>query len=262
MTTNKKYTLTDDTMLHHGHTLYRIKAVKDFANVHVGDLGGWVEDESNLSQRGDCWIYDDAKVYANAWVGGDAFLSTNAEAYDKARILGSARILHNAEVYGAAVISGDVWIRNSVQVYGHACIHGNVNLWDNVKVYGTTCLSGDLAVWDKVIINGIGKEYLVLNGDFSIHGNAIINAMSDIMIFKNWWSSGRYFIWTRSNNMWTVGCFYGNGKGLIKKAYKDSDKSGYWYKEAVDYVGRIDKIDYSKKSKKSLFRRLLSKIFH
>lgn len=36
--------------------------------------------------------------------------------------------------------------------------------------------------------------------------------------------------------MWKVGCFYGTGKELIEKAYKDSELSGREYKRVVDYV--------------------------
>ena len=60
-----------------------------------------------------------------------------------------------------------------------------------------------------------------------------------VLVFKNWWSSGRYFTWTRSNNMWKVGCFFGTGKELIKKAYEDSDKSGREYERVVKYVESI-----------------------
>lgn len=64
---------------------------------------------------------------------------------------------------------------------------------------------------------------------------------ADYIVFKNWWSSGRYFTWTRSNNMWRVGCFYGTGKELIEKAYKDSAKSGREYERIVEYVEEICK---------------------
>ena len=63
--------------------------------------------------------------------------------------------------------------------------------------------------------------------------------MSDYIVFKNWWSSGRYFTWTRSNGMWSVGCFYGTGEELIKKAYNDSDESGREYERIVKYVESI-----------------------
>jgi hypothetical protein len=66
-----------------------------------------------------------------------------------------------------------------------------------------------------------------------VYGNA------DYIVFKNWWSSGRYFTWTRSNNMWSVGCFYGTGEELIKKAYADSEKSGREYERVVKFVQSI-----------------------
>ena len=76
-------------------------------------------------------------------------------------------------------------------------------------------------------------------GDARVCGNARVSDISDYIVFKNWWSSGRYFTWTRSNNKWVVGCFYGTGDELIKKAYKDSDKSGQEYEHIVKYVNSI-----------------------
>ena len=62
--------------------------------------------------------------------------------------------------------------------------------------------------------------------------------MKDYIVFKNWWSSGRWFTWTRSDNMWTVGCFHGTGEELVAKACKDSEESGKHYAEIVEYVNR------------------------
>ena len=76
-------------------------------------------------------------------------------------------------------------------------------------------------------------------GNAFVKGDAIIETDRDYIVFKNWWSSGRYFIWTRSNNMWNVGCFYGTGKELIKKAYADSEDSGKEYERVVRYVESI-----------------------
>ena len=39
--------------------------------------------------------------------------------------------------------------------------------------------------------------------------------------------------------MWRVGCFYGTREELIKKAYKDSQKSGREYERTVKYVESI-----------------------
>lgn len=70
-------------------------------------------------------------------------------------------------------------------------------------------------------------------------GEAVIKSKSDYIVFKNWWSSGRYFTWTRSNDMWSVGCFYGTGEELIKRAYADSEEKGREYERIVKYVESI-----------------------
>lgn len=79
----------------------------------------------------------------------------------------------------------------------------------------------------------------VIQGNAEVSGDAIISSDKDYIVFKNWWSSGRFFTWTRSNNIWKVGCFYGTGEELIAKAYKDSEESGREYECIVKYVERI-----------------------
>lgn len=76
-------------------------------------------------------------------------------------------------------------------------------------------------------------------GNAKVCGDAKVCDNADYIVFKNWWSSGRYFTWTRSNNMWRVGCFYGTGEQLIDKAYKDSEESGREYEKIVRYVESI-----------------------
>lgn len=78
-----------------------------------------------------------------------------------------------------------------------------------------------------------------ISDDAKICGNALVKNNFDYIVFKNWWSSGRYFTWTRSNNMWRVGCFYGTGEQLLEKAYHDNEISGREYKRVVDYVESI-----------------------
>ena len=165
----KKYELTTETLQFAGRTLHRIKAVKDFDSIKAGEFGGWIENEKNLSQDDNAWIYDDAMVFDNA------------------------KIFGNAKVYGYA------------EVYDYA------NVSDYAKVYGNAVIKGDAIVHDAV----------------------------DYIVFKNFWSSGRYFTWTSSNNKWSVGCFYGTSEELIKKAYADSEKSGREYERVVRYVESI-----------------------
>lgn len=217
MKTGKKYKLTDETIQVFGHTLHRIEALTDFFDVHKGDKGGFVESEENLSQVGDCWVYVAAKVW------GDAIVLDNARVYCDAYVYGNASIYGNAIIYGR------------VEVYGHANVFGNARICDNAEV------CGDAAIYDDTKVCGDAKVF----GDAVIYGRAVIGGdakvanNSDYMVFKNWWSSGRYFTWTRSNNLWKVGCFYGTGEELIAKAYRDSKLSGREYKRVVEYVESI-----------------------
>ena len=58
----KKYQIIDETIEHNGHTLYRIQALESFNRIKRGDLGGWIEKEKNLSQFGNCWVFNHAKI--------------------------------------------------------------------------------------------------------------------------------------------------------------------------------------------------------
>ena len=118
---------------------------------------------------------------------------------------------------------GNCWVYNVAKVYGDAEVCGDAKVHGNAWVYGYAYVCGNAEVY----------------GDAKVCGNAEISMRSDYIVFKNWWSSGRFFTWTRSNNMWKVGCFYGTGKKLIQKAYKDSEISGREYEKVVRYVESI-----------------------
>ncbi len=87
----KKYELTNETIQIEGKKLYRIKALIDFGDVKAGDLGGFIEKESNLSHLGSAWIYDDAKVYGNAEVYGNAWVC------DDAMVCGNAMVCDDGD---------------------------------------------------------------------------------------------------------------------------------------------------------------------
>ena len=108
--------------------LHQIKALKDFGSVKAGDLGGYIEKESNLSQEGDCWVYPDAWVYGNAGVYGNAWVSGDAQVRGNAQVSDSARVYGNAQVYGNAWVSGYVCVFGNALVFGNARVRGNALL--------------------------------------------------------------------------------------------------------------------------------------
>lgn len=243
----KKYILTDITMEYVGHKLYRIKAVKNFSNVHKGDLGGWIEDEDNLSQEGECWIYHNAKVFDNARLFGNARVGNEAEVYGNAQVFGNAIVFEHAKVRDNAIVYDNAIVLNNASVYNNARVHDNVTVCDDAAVFGNAIVSDNAEVCgnakvfeyakvrENVDVLGNAKVfgYVCVFGNAEICGDAEIKSKEDYAVFKNTWSSGRYFTWTRSNNMWRVGCFYGTGEELIAKAYKDGERTGKCYEIIV-----------------------------
>ena len=145
-------------------TLFRIELIVDCKWGSVGDKGGWVEKENNLS--GDAWVSGnarvsgDAKVYGDAWVSGDAEVSGDAKVYGDAKVSGNAWVSDNAKVYGDAWVSGDAevsgnaWVSGDAKVYGDAvctkrCFTLNfvyfLTLTDNHIQYG--CIRKTIQEW-------------------------------------------------------------------------------------------------------------------
>lgn len=85
----KKYKLTEETLEIDGHVLNRIIALRDFGEVKKGDLGGFIEKESNLAHDWNCWIYNDAVVC------GDAMVYGYAKVYGEAEVCGNAKVEKN-----------------------------------------------------------------------------------------------------------------------------------------------------------------------
>lgn len=125
---------------------------------------------------------------------------------------GIAWVYGDARVYGNAEVSGNAWVSGDARVYGNARVYGDAWVYGNAEVYG----------------------------DAEVSGNAEVSELNDYIVFKNSWSSGRYFTYTHSNKMWSVGCFYGTGEELIKKAYQDGEVSGKHYEAYVNLVKTLE----------------------
>ena len=147
--------------------------------------------------------------------GGYVQKEENLSHSGDAWVYGNAKVYGNAEVYGDAKVYGNAWVSGNAEVYGDAKVYGNAWVYGNAEVYG----------------------------DAWVSGNAKVSKIDDYIVFKNTWSSGRYFTYTRSNKMWKVGCFCGTGEELIKKAYQDSKESGNHYEAYVNFVKTLEVLD-------------------
>ena len=255
----KKYQLTDQVIIIEGRTLHRIKALRDFSDVKAGDLGGWIEKEENLSHTGKAWVVGGdlvcgkVEIPGNAYVYDNANVSGNARVYGNAKVFGNATVRGNARVYGNAMVNEHVDVCDHAKIYGCARLYGSAKIcyhatvYGNAWVFGEACVSdyaeifddaevfGDAKIFDNACVYGVANvcDHATIGGDAKVGDHA------DYITFRDLWSSGRYFTWTRSNNMWRVGCFYGTGEELIKKGYADSERSGREYERVVRYVESI-----------------------
>ena len=87
----KKFEFTGETktisLFFRTATLHRIRAVAEFGLVKVGDIGGWIEKEENLSHEGKAWVWGNAKVCGNAEVWGNAKVCGNAKVFSTSHVL-------------------------------------------------------------------------------------------------------------------------------------------------------------------------------
>ena len=114
----KKYAMTDDTIEIDGHILHRIEASINGKYFRIGDKGGFIETEDNLSHYGDCWIFGDGKVYENS------------------------KILDNVLIHDNVIINGNAMISGNIKIYGNSVVTNNVELSGNTEIYSTK-LFGD-----------------------------------------------------------------------------------------------------------------------
>ena len=124
---NKKYEILMDeknTIEWKGHTLHRIRALRDFGDIRKGDIGGFVENENNLSHKGNCWIYDDAKamdnsiMYDNSRICDKSELHDDSEMYNYTRMHDISKMYGNSIMYDDSEMYGDSELNNQVKLYG------------------------------------------------------------------------------------------------------------------------------------------------
>lgn len=162
-TTNQKYEITD--IPHEQYPfLHRIRSLQDIGTeVRAGDLGGFVESESNLSfEPGDnAWIFDNAIVCNNAYVDKGSCLRGEAVACD------NAYVSHGSVMTGHSRAEDDAYIRGAV-LSAHARASGRSMILHAQDTLAVPLLSGQCAVYGKV------------SGDVRLTGTALVISGEEI----------------------------------------------------------------------------------
>ena len=222
MEENKKYGITNEVITYYGNMLRRIVALKDFGDVSTGDLGGYVQSEDNLSQKGNCWIYNTAKVYDNAKI------------FDNARVINNAQINGTANIFEESQICNDAIISQRAQIYGNSLICGTANIKGNANIYGHALVSDYIVVDSDTIIRGNARVV----GRFRLPKNTIIGNSNDYIPFKTY-DGGDNIVWTKSNKLCTGPFFSGTFEGLISEGYRESEEAGRYYEYCRDFVEKV-----------------------
>ena len=222
--------------------LYRIQALKTFTKpggynpvVHVGELGGYVEAEDNLSQDGNCWLFDKARVKDGGKVLDDAIV------YDK------SLISKNAIIRGHSVIGGHCFVTNqsviidsrlegNVTVTGYSIIHSGSYLYGDIKVDKSDIgclvnLSGRISVNKSRITTPLelcGEYELNFDVDtpHSVIGYNIGMPLGSLFNIKN-------IVASKVEDKWSANDFVGTGAELID-FIRDSDDE-----QRINYVRSI-----------------------
>lgn len=181
-----KYTIDkNQSITFEGRTLYRIKALRDFADVTKGDYGGYIQNYRNLSQDGTCWIYDDAKVL------------------DKGSVSQSATVYHNAIVRDYVKIERTALIEDNAIISQHAIVTGLANICGNAQIKGNSL------IMDSALING---DAIIDGDDVTIYGRTILSSNSHISKNSDYITinglNGKAMTYCFANDYWCVDSFY------------------------------------------------------
>ena len=174
-TNNQKYEITD--IAHEKYPfLHRIRALRDIGQkVKSGELGGFVESESNLSFEpgDDAWIFDDAICT------GDGYVDKGSRLFGNAVVCGHGYVSHDSAMSAHTRVEDDAYIRGA-DLCGHARVSGRGMvlassdsdhrpiLYEHCVVYGT--VQGDIHMMGTAVVIDGEEIYnntldtLVING--------------------------------------------------------------------------------------------------
>ena len=246
-----------------GREIFRIKALKDFNDIKAGDIGGWVCSYDNLSQEGNCWIYDDAKcldnarVYDNAKMYDSSMMLGNAKMYDNAVMSDSSVMCDNAVVCGNArmcdtstmcdnsMMRGNAMMFNNSKMYDRATMFDNSKMFDGAEMFGRATMYDNSAIYDNSKMYNKARmfDYAILNENKILYGS--INK-SYKNIFQHLCKK-RFLIaiLTEENEiLYSIGCQTGITKEkFIDRIYNDCEVKGKGLEEYPYRQEYLDVID-------------------
>ena len=242
--TTKKYELTNEKIEHESKTLYRIRALRDFEDVKMGDLGGFVESEINLSQEGNCWIYDDSKVRGGSVITDHSIIK-NDSIVDNSIVMNNSKvesstirysIVDNSIIEDSTVMCSSK-VENSTIECSEVLLVSNVDssiVMNNSKVESSTVMCNSKVDYSEVKRSKVGANK-------SRFSNAKIESNADYIAIANIGSRNDTLTAYRCANGEigvATGCFTGNIDEFVE-AVKDKHKDNKYAKQYLAAINLI-----------------------
>lgn len=187
---DKKYELVPETVTKlYGKSMYRIRALKDFSDVKKGQYGGYVESEENLSQLGNCWIYDDSIV------GLGARVIDNAVVKDASKVIGGSEVSDDAIIEKCSLIDGLSEVCDQSRVIDSLVTNASYVIYKSV-------INRDSMVYQGSVVSNaiIGPETTIRNGASICFD---VNGSEDYVVYKAPFSYGRSLTASTKKDIWS-----------------------------------------------------------
>lgn len=163
----KNYEILKDDFKFFGESkVFRIRHLK------TGQLGGWIEKESNLPNEFvhpenpmmGAWVFNEAVVKNNAEI------SEKAQAFDHSIIEDNATIGNRAHIFDNAKLSQNSCVAWDAQIMQDAVISGKAKIFGYSKIFGQSIVTGNCMIFESSQV--FGKS--VIDGESIIRGNSVI----------------------------------------------------------------------------------------
>ena len=187
---DKKYELAPETVTEfYSKSMYRIRALKDFSDVKKGDLGGYVESEENLSQEGNCWIYDASIV----GLGGKVI--------DNAVVRGFSSVINGSEISDDAIVEKSSVIDEYSAVSDQSRVTKTVMVGGSAVLFKSVVNSGSVLEEGSIVCNAtVGPNVNISNGaDISFD----VSSDEDYVVYKAPMSYGRSLTASTKKDIWS-----------------------------------------------------------
>lgn len=122
----------DDTIIYNKVKLTRIRCIKHISHfAYPGKIGGYIENENNLSHEGNCWVGEEAKVY------GTGRVMKNAQVRQSAQVFDGGVVTDDGFVNGRSIVcSGGKVCKKALVEHCGFVVHGAVASQNTINITG------------------------------------------------------------------------------------------------------------------------------